>query len=61
MATELKSPTCGQCAMKRGLEVPGGVHTINQGVCANCHEERHVSPASDWYPKGAPWDGRIMD
>jgi hypothetical protein len=59
--TALKSPTCAKCAMARGLEVPGGVHTIHGGTCANCGTEGPVSPADDWRPKGTPWDGRIMD
>ena len=45
---ELKSPTCGDCAKARGLVVPGDVHTIWQGECANCGEIGPVSPAGDW-------------
>lgn len=45
---DLKSPTCGDCAMATGRHVPGDVHTIYEGVCANCGQTRPVSSASDW-------------
>jgi hypothetical protein len=50
---ELKSPTCRDCARARGLRVPGDVHTIWRGICANCEREADVSPASDWRNPGA--------
>ena len=53
MADLLKSPTCGDCAKSRGLVVPGDVHTIYQGECANCHQLKPVSSASDWHKPGA--------
>lgn len=37
MNDELKSPTCGDCARARGLQVRGDVHTIYEGECANCN------------------------
>jgi hypothetical protein len=48
MKQPLLSPTCGDCAKARGLVVPGDVHTIWQGVCANCGQDKPVAPASDW-------------
>lgn len=60
MPAELKSPTCRDCALARGLHVPGDIHTIWEGVCANCGETKAVAPASDWRKPGAPephfWD-----
>jgi hypothetical protein len=59
--TELKSPTCRDCAHQRGLRVPGDIHTVYEGECANCGETRTVSSASDWRRPGervylAEWD-----
>ena len=44
----LLSPTCGPCAIAKRLVVPGGVHTIYMGICANCQKHRPVSSALDW-------------
>lgn len=52
MPNDLKSPTCGQCAKRRGLVVPGDIHTVSMGRCANCDQLRPVSPASDWRRPG---------
>lgn len=59
--SELKSPTCGACARARGLEVPGEIHTVWEGACANCEKVGFVAPASDWRRPGAPLDHRLMD
>jgi len=61
MTDPLKSPTCRECAMARGLRVPGDVRTVVwRGVCANCGQEAYVSPARDWRPPGAYiyWEAR---
>lgn len=52
MTNPLKSPTCRDCAMARGLRVPGDIHTVWEGECANCGEAKPVSPASDWRKPG---------
>lgn len=52
MSERLKSPTCRECAMARGLRVPGDIHTVSEGVCANCGAEGPVSSASDWHRPG---------
>ena len=52
MNDELKSPTCRDCALARGLRVPGDIHTVSHGKCANCGAEGPVSPASDWRRPG---------
>jgi len=52
MSGELKSPTCADCAKARGLMVPGSVHTVSMGRCANCDRDKPVSPASDWRRPG---------
>ncbi len=57
----LKSPTCAPCAKARGRIVPGEVHSVWTGVCANCGETRSVAPASDWQPKGTRYNPEIMD
>jgi len=41
MTDPLKSPTCRECAMARGLRVPGDVRTVWRGVCANCGQEAY--------------------
>lgn len=61
MTSALKSPTCRDCARARGLRVPGDVHTVWQGRCANCGRETAVAPAEDWRRPGervplAAWD-----
>jgi hypothetical protein len=61
MPDELKSPTCRECARARGLRVPGDVHTVWEGVCANCGAVTAVAPASDWRPVGTRHDPRTMD
>jgi hypothetical protein len=57
----LKSPTCEACAHKRSLIVPGGIHTVSGGRCANCKQDTLVSPASDWHRPGTGLDLRTMD
>ena len=57
----LKSPTCRECARARGLRVPGDVHTVHEGVCANCGAVTAVSTSSDWQPVGTAKDYRTMD
>lgn len=54
MPEDLRSPTCRLCARARGLRVPGEVHSVWEGVCANCGAVGEVSPASDWRPPGGP-------
>lgn len=49
---ELKSPTCRDCAHARGLRVPGAIHTVWDGECANCGTVGPVAPASDWRKPG---------
>ncbi len=57
----LKSPTCGDCAKAKGLIVPGDIHTVYQGICANCGHDKPISSAWDWRKPGerfpsAAWD-----
>lgn len=48
----LKSPTCRDCARSLGLIVPGDIHTVSEGECANCGQTKLVSSASDWARPG---------
>lgn len=48
MATELKSPTCGECAKASGRIPVDEVHTVYMGECANCGLEKPVASAWDW-------------
>lgn len=61
MNDPLKSPTCRDCAIRRGLRVPGDVHTAEVGVCSNCGKRTHVSPASDWIKPGQRYYPEAMD
>lgn len=57
----LRSPTCGDCARAKGLIVPGEVHTVRMGVCANCHHRKPVSSALDWRKPGEHVHPDAMD
>lgn len=61
-APPLKSPTCGDCAKRRGLVVPGDMHTCWQDTCANCgRTDAACSPASDWRLPGVRVHPDAMD
>lgn len=49
---DLKSPTCRDCALNRGLVPVSGAFTVSKAECANCKQVKLVSAASDWKRRG---------
>lgn len=48
MTEALKSPTCRDCALEAGYVTVISIHTVTDGICANCGKEKRVSSIMDW-------------
>jgi len=59
MKKELKSPTCAECAKKKGYIPVTDIFTVYSGMCENCDTWTTVSTAYDWKLPGEvryDWD-----